>query len=86
MTAIAANDGGAYPYIVPTSLIGGTSTYKRPPECMIEPTVIVSSGAFNSTTSYVITARGFGPEVAATDPATRKRPIGSEVWLQSVDE
>lgn len=86
VAAIAANNGGAYPYIIPTTLLGGTSTYKRAPECMVEPIPIVQSGAIRTTVSYVITARGFGPEVAAADPATRKRPIGSEVWLQSTDE
>ncbi len=32
-----------------------------------------------SVTAFVITARGFGPDVAAG----RGRPVGSEVWLQS---
>lgn len=54
-------------------------TYKRPPECMVEklPAVTTSTSLF-----YIITARGFGPEVAAAD-AARSRPNGSEVWLQS---
>jgi type IV pilus assembly protein PilX len=54
-------------------------TYKRPPECMVEklPAVTTSASMF-----YLITARGFGPGVAAAD-ATRSRPNGSEVWLQS---
>ena len=72
--------------VLPNSLInlsGGTSTFNRPPECMIENLpVILSTGALNTTASYVITARGFGPEVAATG-GTRVRPVGSEVWLQS---
>ncbi len=69
-------------YILPTSLVG-TSTYKRPPECMIEHLAIMpaGSGVVNNTASYVITARGFGPEVAS-DP-NHGRPSGSEVWLQS---
>lgn len=70
-------------FVLPSSLVGGTSTYKRAPECMIEtvPVMAPSSSAVSSTTSFVITARGFGPEVAAD--ATRARPKGSEVWLQS---
>ena len=38
--------------------------------------------ATNSKSTYLITARGFGPEVAAAD-ANRSRPVGTEVWLQS---
>lgn len=70
-------------FVLPSSLVGSTSTYKRPPECMIETLPVMASGssAISSTTSFVITARGFGPEVAAD--ATRARPQGSEVWLQS---
>jgi len=70
--------------VLPSTLIGGTTTYKRPPECMIEnlPVILASGGAVNTTASFVITARGFGPEVAAAD-ASRTRPTGSEVWLQS---
>lgn len=82
-TSIAANAV----IIIPTSALGGTSTYSRMPECMIEPIMVVnSSGTGTTTTStYVITARGFGPEVPAAD-AHRSRPAGSEVWLQSTDE
>ena len=54
-------------------------TYQRPPECMVEKQSAVVSGA---STFYIVTARGFGPEVAAAD-AARSRPAGSEVWLQS---
>ena len=36
----------------------------------------------NKTALYLITARGFGPEVAQAN-ATRMRPTGTEVWLQS---
>lgn len=70
-------------YVIPTSMVGGTSTYKRPPECMVESltgTTPVSTGA-----AFVITARGFGPEVAAAD-STRSRPQGTEIWLQSTIE
>ena len=54
-------------------------TYQRPPECMVEKQSAVVSGASNF---YIVTARGFGPEVAAAD-AAHSRPAGSEVWLQS---
>jgi type IV pilus assembly protein PilX len=72
-------------YILPSAnfAVGGTSTYKRPPECMVE---LVSGGMPNpdgvtnvTPSAFVITARGFGPEVAAGSG----RPQGSEVWLQS---
>lgn len=66
------------------TLPDGTTVYKRPPECMIENLPIIPAGgtAVNNTASYVITARGFGPDVAAAD-GSRSRPMGSEVWLQS---
>lgn len=70
--------------VLPIALVGGGTTYKRPPECMIENLPIMPAGSttVNTTASYVITARGFGPEVAAAD-GSRSRPTGSEVWLQS---
>ncbi|MGV8894428.1 MAG: pilus assembly PilX family protein [Burkholderiaceae bacterium] len=37
----------------------------------------------DTDSSYLITARGFGPEVEADADTTRTRPVGSEVWLQS---
>jgi type IV pilus assembly protein PilX len=70
-------------YVLPTSLVGGTSTYKRPPECMVESltgVTPVSTGA-----AFIITARGFGPEVTAAD-SSRTRPQGTEIWLQSTIE
>jgi hypothetical protein len=36
-----------------------------------------------STRTVVITARGFGPDVAADTGGARAVPRGSEVWLQS---
>lgn len=67
---------------VPLSNVGNT-TFKRAPECMVEHLEVVnSSGTLSTTNTYVITARGFGPEVAAVD-ANRSRPIGSEAWMQS---
>lgn len=74
--------------VIPTDSVnqaGAGATFKRAPECMVESMPMVSTaGAITSTTTYVITARGFGPEVAA-DPA-RGRPTGSEVWMQSTIE
>src|SRR5665647_592676 len=55
------------------------STYKRSPECMIErlPIVQTGSNAVSTTSSFVITVRGFGPEVpAVTSGAVRIRPVG----------
>lgn len=75
-------DSGTGAFVLPSSLVGGTATYKRAPECMIEmlsggtPTTVISPAAF------VITARGFGPEVAAGTG----RPVGTEIWLQSTIE
>lgn len=60
-----------------------TATYMRPPECMVARTpFVLPSGAISTTTAFVITARGFGPDVQAAD-TDRRRPVGSEVWLQS---
>lgn len=76
-------------FIVPAAYVNqasGAATYKRVPECMVERMPVVTAAAAISTTStYVITARGFGPEVAAAD-TTRSRPQGSEVWMQSTIE
>ncbi len=73
------DSGGAY--VLPTSLVG-TATYKRAPECMIELTSSGTPTTVVAPASFVITARGFGPEVAAGTG----RPSGSEVWLQSTIE
>ncbi|MBC7548583.1 MAG: hypothetical protein H7224_08060 [Polaromonas sp.] len=71
------------PFVLPLSSVNQAGMnfdiYKRPPECMVEKMPAVTTG---TSTFYVITARGFGPEVAPAD-ASRSRPIGSEVWLQS---
>lgn len=70
-------------YILPLSLVNPASmdfaVYKRAPECQVQMLPAVTTG---TSTFYVITARGFGPEVAAAD-AARSRPVGSEIWLQS---
>jgi Tfp pilus assembly protein PilX len=63
-----------------------TATYKRSPECLVERMAVVNSAGVQSFTStFVITARGFGPEVPAAD-AARSRPKGTEVWMQSTIE
>ena len=51
--------------------------FKRSPECMSQYYMV------GKTNTAVITARGFGPDVAATDSA-RNAPKGAEVWLQSI--
>lgn len=51
--------------------------YKRYPECMVQYLQAAN------TRRVVVTARGFGPDVAAID-ANRSAPTGAEVWLQSV--
>ena len=76
-------------YALPLSLLnqsGMTTTYKRPPECMVG---LLSGGmptgaASVTPSAFVITVRGFGPEVPAA--TTRIRPVGTEVWLQSTIE
>lgn len=76
------------PYVLPLSMVNQpgmtATTYKRAPECMVESLLVTPSNskALNTPRSYVITARGFGPEVSAAD-AGRSRPAGSEIWLQS---
>ena len=70
---------GATPtYVLPSTAIG-TDTFKRQPECMIESLSGSTTALTGGTGSFVITVRGFGPEVAAGTG----RPKGTEVWLQS---
>jgi len=64
---------------------GLTATFSRLPECMVEPVPSVANGTVSYTTAFVITARGFGPEVSAVD-TSRSRPKGTEIWLQSTIE
>ena len=67
-------------FVLPPDLVGNTATYQRPPECMVESlTGVTPTGP---PASFVITARGFGPEVAAGTG----RPAGTVVWLQSTIE
>jgi type IV pilus assembly protein PilX len=76
-------------FTIPSSSVNQSTamvTFKRMPECMVERIPSAdSTGTFSTTSTYVITARGFGPEVvdAVTEPG---RPKGSEVWLQSTFE
>jgi type IV pilus assembly protein PilX len=81
------SNAGTYPILVlPTASVnraGITSTFSRPPECMIER--LSPSTSAKASKNFTITARGFGPEVAAAD-ASRTRPIGAEVWMQSTLE
>ena len=91
-------------FVLPINLVNetgmATQTYKRPPECMVEPTVELLTNlpvmpsassktpirydgtALSTVTAFIVTARGFGPEVAAAD-GSRSAPRGTEVWLQS---
>ena len=55
--------------------------YKRFPECMIQYMEAPAAG----THRFVVTARGFGPDVEALSGNTRPKPVGSEVWLQSTN-
>lgn len=81
-TSVAAN----LVVVIPTTSLGGTSTFKRAPECMVEAMQVVNaSGVLTTTSTFLVTSRGFGPEVAAAD-ASRSRPTGSEVWMQSTVE
>lgn len=76
-------------YVLPSTVVGGSSTYKRPPECMVESLTGAAAPTYSPTTkdAFLITARGFGPEVdALANAATRVRPVGTEVWLQSTIE
>jgi type IV pilus assembly protein PilX len=76
-------------YVLPSSVVGGTSTFKRPPECMVESLNGVTAPTYGATATdaFLVTARGFGPEVPALVTAgTRIRPVGTEIWLQSTIE
>ena len=65
-----------YLFILPIGLLGNTALYKRASECL------VMSLTATPANHFVITARGFGPEVAAAG-AKRLRPVGTEIWLQT---
>lgn len=74
-----------YVFVLPLDLLGNTSLYKRAPECMVETfkdqtdTLVPPKWP---TDHFIVTARGFGPEVAAAG-AKRLRSVGTEVWLQT---
>jgi type IV pilus assembly protein PilX len=74
-------------FVLPASTVnasGISTTYARMPECMVtNQPVANSAGTLSTTRSYVVTARGFGPEVVNDRTV---RPQGSEVWLQSTIE
>ena len=66
---------------------GAGVTFKRPPECMVERMQMATNTTTVTTaTTFVITARGFGPEVAQTNAARDRPKSGSEVWMQSTVE
>ena len=72
-------------FTIDSTLVGGSATFKRAPECMVES--LTGTAPATSNAAFLITARGFGPEVAALATAgTRVRPQGTEVWLQSTIE
>ena len=84
-------DGGPKPevFLIPlTSVNSGSVTFHRAPECMVESIRVARAAApfFDTTSTYVITARGFGPEVDDAVATVRARPQGTEVWLQSTVE
>jgi len=74
-----------YVFVIPLSLMGDASLYKRAPECMVESISEQPSGTTQpagTRNHFIITAPGFGPEVASAG-AKRLRPVGTEVWLQT---
>jgi Tfp pilus assembly protein PilX len=86
---LATWDGGtsANVYVIPLTLVNhdaAVPTYSRAPECMIESVSVVNSmGVPTTSSTRVITARGFGPDESG---AAKTRPTGSEVWVQSTIE
>lgn len=77
------NNGQLVLPIATVNLAGISTTFVRPPECMIERARPDAAQSYLSV--LTVTSRGFGPEVAAAD-GSRSRPVGSEVWLQSTLE
>ncbi len=73
-------------FIIPATTVNQaslTSTYSRAPECIVERLPLANADhSTNSTAGYIITVRGFGPEVADGTG----RPTGGEIWLQSTIE
>ena len=97
-SAAPVNPTGPVLVIPDTSInqAGAGVTFKRPPECMVERMqMATNSTTVTTATTFVITARGFGPDVAADTSGVRPRPRrgsedsterGSEVWMQSTIE
>ena len=81
------DDDSADVFVVPSTIVNhdaASVTYPRAPECMVERMQVVNSaGNLTDTSTYVITARGFGPDETG---ASKTRPTGSEVWMQSTVE
>ena len=71
-------DTTSTPFQLDAQFVGGTATFVRPPECMVE---LLSGAVATRPASFVVTARGFGPEVRTA--AGAGRPVGTVVWLQS---
>lgn len=72
-------------FVLPDSTVNQSglayATYSRRPECIVErvPVFDTTTSTTNTNRSFVITARGFGPEVADGTA----RPSGGEFWMQS---
>jgi len=88
-----ATSASTVTYAVPLDMLNQSgmtmTTYQRQPECMVGllggsmPTGTASV----TPSAFIITARGFGPEVPAViGNAQRIRPVGTEIWLQSTIE
>ena len=72
-------------FVLPSASVNLVSaTFARMPECVIEqmPVGNAAGSAMTTTSTFLVTARGFGPEVASGTT----QPDGSEVWLQSTLE
>lgn len=72
--------GSTKTFVIPSTVPYGTATFKRAPECMVES--LTGATPVSTAAAFVVTARGFGPEVASGTG----RPQGSVVWLQSTIE
>lgn len=76
---LAKWDSSSYTqFVLDSSFVGGTATFARPPECMVE---LLTGAVGSRPAAFIITARGFGPEVRTA--AGAGRPVGTVVWLQS---
>jgi type IV pilus assembly protein PilX len=84
-TTMPSGSTGTLVFVIPAASVNvaGSATFSRAPECMVERLSPSSSPMY--THNFVVTARGFGPEVTAAD-SNRSRPQGSEAWMQSTIE